>query len=556
MRSSAAAIAWEFRRRHRWGLIALGGYLLVLATIKLLPLEPERFIEDDQSFALVVVVPLSATFIYFLAVFSFGLDGDLSARQSMYPARMFTRPVTSAALAAWPMLYGSAAMAILWFATRFLAVWPPGEKVPIVWPALLAASLLAWTQALTWMPYALPGLRVIVTVLWLAAIDAVVLLALRYEAREQVMLAILAPHVPLAYLVARYAVARARRGDVPDWRKTFSLLGSIADVLPRRRRDHFPSPSRSQTWFEFRSTGRSLPALIAILLPFELAMLFLFRDTPAIVMEIVIFVLLTPPFMAAFVGATSSSHGVTPLIATRPLSNASLIASKLTATIWSTVAAWLLVVIALPFALKLSGTSPVIIERAHRLVEVAGMPRAIAILVLGLGVLVASTWKQLVQSLYIGMSGRAWIVKASVFGALSFLAIIVPLASWVVRDRYRIAVLWNALPWIAAVLVCLKLFAAVWVAIRLHDNRLLSDRTLVTGALWWDIVVFALYGLLVWIVPEIIVRHYVLALVAILEVPLARLAAAPLALAWSRHRSANGRESSPQSSFSSACRRC
>ena len=30
MRSPAAAIAWEFRQRHRWGLIALAGYLLVL----------------------------------------------------------------------------------------------------------------------------------------------------------------------------------------------------------------------------------------------------------------------------------------------------------------------------------------------------------------------------------------------------------------------------------------------------------------------------------------------------------------------------------------------
>ena len=36
MRSSAAAIAWEFRARHRWGLIALAGYLVVLAAIKLL----------------------------------------------------------------------------------------------------------------------------------------------------------------------------------------------------------------------------------------------------------------------------------------------------------------------------------------------------------------------------------------------------------------------------------------------------------------------------------------------------------------------------------------
>ena len=73
-------------------------------------------------------MPLAATFMYFLAVFSFGLAGDLAARQSMYPARMFTLPVTTAALAGWPMLYGTAAMAILWLATRLLAVWPSGVR--------------------------------------------------------------------------------------------------------------------------------------------------------------------------------------------------------------------------------------------------------------------------------------------------------------------------------------------------------------------------------------------------------------------------------------------
>ena len=35
MRSPAAAIAWEFRQRHRWGLIAVGVYYLILAAIKL-----------------------------------------------------------------------------------------------------------------------------------------------------------------------------------------------------------------------------------------------------------------------------------------------------------------------------------------------------------------------------------------------------------------------------------------------------------------------------------------------------------------------------------------
>src|SRR5947207_2978090 len=127
MRSPALAIAWEFRRRHRWGLIVLASYLIVLAMIKLLILQWQRVnLDDSQSFALVVVVPLAATFTYFLAVFSFGLSGDLAARQSMYPTRMFTLPVTTRALAGLPMLYGSAAMTILWLATRLLGVWPSG----------------------------------------------------------------------------------------------------------------------------------------------------------------------------------------------------------------------------------------------------------------------------------------------------------------------------------------------------------------------------------------------------------------------------------------------
>ena len=91
------------------------------------------------TFAFMVLVPLSFAFMYFLAVFSYGLAGDLAARQSMYPARMFTLPVTTAALAGWPMLYGTMAMARLWLATALLALWPSGVRRcrssgPRCWP--------------------------------------------------------------------------------------------------------------------------------------------------------------------------------------------------------------------------------------------------------------------------------------------------------------------------------------------------------------------------------------------------------------------------------------
>ena len=39
-----------------------------------------------------------------------------------------------------------------------------------------------------------------------------------------------------------------------------------------------------------------------------------------------------------------------------------------------------------------------------------------------------------------------------------------------------------------------------------------------------------------WLVPTLLLPTYLLALIAVLGVPLVRLSAAPLAVAWNRHR--------------------
>lgn len=547
MRTAAAAIAWEFRRHHRWGLMAVTGYLGVIAIIKLVMLGPGKGLvfETDEIFALVVMVPLSATFMYFLAVFSFGLSGDIAARESMYPARMFTLPLSSAALAGWPMLYGSVAMALLWFGTRLFALWPAGLDLPVVWPGLLAPVFLAWLQALTWMPYPLRGLRLFVATGWLVALDAIVIIAFELRTPEPAMLAILAPQLPIAYLVARFAVTRGRRGDVPDWRGLLQRrLEPASKAGASAPRKHFDSASRAQAWFEWRRYGWSLPLLVGILLPFELALLFVFREVPVIVFETLLGVLLTPSLMAIFVAATVSrsnphsrdSYGLTPFIATRPMTSASLVAAKLKATIWSTLAAWTLVAVAVPLALWLSGTATFVLELMHGVIEVFKLPRAIAIAVLLLLALLFSTWRQLVQSLYVGMSGREWVVKASVFVTLSALAVGLPFAGWLFHSGRLIGFLWHGLPWIAGVLAGLKLLAAAWVAVRLHGSGLVAHRTLLIGAVCWDGAVFAVYWVLVWILPGLLARGWFLMLIAILMIPLTRLSAAPLALAWNRHR--------------------
>lgn len=530
MHSAASAFAWEFRRRHRWGLLAIAASIVALAVIRFAFIGTGRVNESSDMVALAIVIPMTTAFLYFLAVFSFGVGGDIAARQSIFPPRMFTLPVTSSALAGWPMLYGSIAMMLLWLAMRLVVAWPSGFDVPTFWPFLLGPSLLAWTQALTWLSYPMPGLRMIVTVVWLATIDAVIMTALELKASEGVMLALLAPHVPIAFFVARFAVAQARRGDVPDWQ-----FGRVTSRRFAAVRAHFASPARAQEWLEWRQHGRSLPWLVALLLPFELALLFLFHETPVIVFETLCTVVLTPPFVAIFVAATVSS-GVTPFVTARPLTSAALVAAKLKVSMRSALVSWLLVLAAVPIAVRWSGSTPIVNDWLRDLVKAVGTPRTIAIVALGIVLLIASTWKQLVQSLFIGMTGREWLIKTAAIGALVCLAVIVPIARWAFGERVIVARLWTALPWILATLVTLKLVAAAWIAIRLHARRVVSDRTLLRGALSWDAAVFALYGLLVWITPAVIVRRHALALVAILAVPLVRVAAAPLALTWNRHR--------------------
>ena len=236
-------------------------------------------------------------------------------------------------------------------------------------------------------------------------------------------------------------------------------------------------------WFEWRRHGRSLPVLVAMVLPFGLALLWVFRDTPWRVFGSLAVVLLTPPIMAVFVAANvsrssadgSDSYEMTPFMATRPLSSTSLVAAKLAATIRSTVVTWLLVLVAVLLALRLSGASSAVADGALDVIEIAGMPRAVALALLGLSALVVSTWKQLVRSLYVGMSGRAWLVKASVFATLVVLTIIVALAPWVHGNVDAFLALYKALPWILAALICFKISAVAWIAARLHDSRLLAS---------------------------------------------------------------------------------
>ena len=540
MRSPAAAFRWEFGARHQWVLIALGIYLLALGMIKPLVLGPGAKVRFGDGFIGFGLVPFSFAFFYFIAVFSFGLNGDLAGRASIFPSRLFTLPVKTAELARWPMVYGGAAMMLLWFGTAILARWPLGLELPLVWPALLGAVVMAWTQALTWMPYGLRGIRVIAATLVLISIDATVITAIELELPETTLIAFLAPQLPLAYAIACYGVARARRGVVPDW-----SLFSGGRAIGARPLSPFQSPAAAQFWFEWRRNGRSLPILVAMVLPFELLMLFVggFGST-GFIFEVLLFVLVTPIVMAGFTAATVSkanpfardAYGVSPFTATKPITTVGLIAAKLKMAMWSTFAAWILVLLFIPIGFSWSGADSVLIEWARWFAIDVGMPRAIVFGILVLGGFMLGTWMMLVQSMFVGLSGRVWLIKTSGIAGLVFFMAIGPIFQLVVESRAALAWLWDNWVIVPAILVVLKIIAAIVIAGRLSRRGLISERALVIGAASWAALVFVLYGALVWWVDTPLLPRYGFMLIAILAVPLARISAAPLALASNRHR--------------------
>jgi polyhydroxybutyrate depolymerase len=542
MPSPGFTIVRTLARQHRWGLAAVGVYLVLVAVARLLVFEPGwPGRENPGGFAATTIVPLWTAFIYLVAVFSFGLSGDVTARQSMYPARFFTLPVRTATLAGWPMLAGGTAVALLWVGARIAAPWPDVIAALYVWPGLFAIVFLWWTQVLAWAGYGLPGLRIALAVLWLTAIDAVVFNAIEYEVSEWTMAALLAPHLPLAWWSARRALARARRGDVPDWRGALARFGHAADGTRQRR--GFTSAARAQFWYEWRQHGRSLPVWVAIVLPFELALLFIAgADSPRLVTGTLAAILLTPPFLAAFTApaarstaADADAAGMSTFVATRPLATTTLAAVRLKTALASTLVTWLLVLVAVPLALVGSGAWSVAVDRLRWMADGVGWPYASITAILILAALIVSTWKQLVQAQTLGLAARPWLVKASVLSRLSLLILVVLLLDWI-GNRNGIATLWAAAPWVLAGLALVKTGAAAWMATRLVPAGVMGAGRLVALAAGWVATVLALYGVLIWLVstPPFLPR-YLPALLALLAVPFVRPAAALMATAWGRH---------------------
>ncbi len=559
--SPALAFGWYVWTRHRIGLTLCSGYwLLVMIGANVLPIASFPRALLPFLFAL----PCGVVFGYLMPIFSFGWDARLEARESGFPARLGTLPLPTRSLVVWPMLWGTSILTLAWLTLpwgvlRMIA----GNDLgfPIWWLALLFAVVLAWLQAIVWSPFPLPWLRALVAApLVGAAIGMPPFLHSAFDIGEGLAVALLAVQLPAAYLIAVRGVGRARRGDVPcwNWPGWRAWLRWISATTARRP---FLSPAQAQLWFEWRRCGLAFPLMTAasaiVWIPMIPMTAQFIEDAaqgglpivpPILLHEIgsrwlvVVQVLIFLPLMASAIGpelgklpGRDRKLVLSSFLATRPVSEGMLVRAKFETAALSALAGWGVAAAGLLLWFALGGRAAGMAEQFEAARQRhAAMPFWTTLTLLVAGSL-ALTWLQMVKGLWAGLAGRTWVRLGSAIGFGVFTAL-TSFAAWLAKSPEYWQTFADLLPWLAGGIVALKSLAAIWSLSRLKRNALVSPHVLIGALAVWSIVVIGLFVALRWLIPREVVPTSGLVLGIVLLVPLTRLALAPLALAWNRHR--------------------
>jgi hypothetical protein len=543
---TSLAIAWALWRRHRWGIVAVASFVAGAAIVTSIGTAFwDRRTVTAVLGPIAVALPLPA--VYLIAVFSLGFNTDVGARESCFPAGLFRLPVSTAALVAWPMAYGAAALSVLWFVVALFVLRPWfnlwNMEVPLWWPAGLAVTTVACFQAVLWSPVGLPLFRIALTALLVPGLIALTEFAVMSGSSQLFLVALFASISSLAWTSGYVGVKRARRGDTPNWSGLFRPLRQLLQRLARRRQP-FVSAARAQLWFEWRRTGLSLPVLTAVVLPFVLLPLIFGKNDAIPIWRTVLGALTTPLLLAGLAGTTVSGnhpwvkdyYGVAPFNASQPMTSADMVAAKLKAAGLSTLVAWTVMALMAVAALAATGNLGEVADWWERGLRTHNSVQLAAGVIAGTALLVVWTWKRMVDSLLLGISGRKWIIHACIYGNISGLVGLGIVAGWIYRNPESHAIVLDLLPWLLTLWVLCRLWATAWALRRALRRKLLESRTVLGWVLAGLSFGGTTFGVLAWVVPgEYVPAHYLLFLV-LLTMPMAHLAATPLALAWNRHR--------------------
>jgi len=545
MRSPTAALLWEIWRRHQWTVAAIAG--LTAAGRVVDALERRTGGADSEASALATLLAMVA-FLLLLSVFNY-TESPRGKGVGRFPQRLFTLPVTSLRLVTVPMLAGIASIELLYLLWMGPLSTGGSASAPFV-SVLFAAFVVCYLSAL-WTLERAGSLRLLVLGMIAFALFAVGVLPSfpptppPFWRSEIVLTAVVAGGAVFAFLLAWHHVARLRSGGT---RRAEWLWGPISIAAPTRRRA-FANPAAAQFWFEWRSSGIVLPALVGgvvvlVIMPTS----WMVQSDAAYTFYLLLVAVASPIVMAVPVGIAfgkpafwSEDLAVPAFVAVRPLSSEDLVAIKVKVAAVSAALSWMIVLACLATWLSSWGNLDFVSQFAISLWAFHGQSvwavcGIVALLAIAAMLL---TWRFLVSRFWSGLSGMrplfagsvVWLVVLVIAG-IAFDAGRLP--GWLLGDPGRL----GPVVAIGAVLVIAKYWIAAYawrsVAPRYLRPYLVFWLAATTSFLTLGMV---LWGLLRIYLPLDVERSRSLViLLALIAVPLARVGLAPGSLARNRHR--------------------
>jgi hypothetical protein len=535
------SLAWN---RHRTVFIGAALTLAALAVaVRLLsPLVPPEALIAGSA------VPLVGVFGFvFNALLFVEQQGNLSSR---YPRFMFTLPARTGVLATWPMLFLTLCSGLMWLATSLLFPLPGGNRLPVVVPALGLAAMMAWAQALAWMPIAIPFVREVFNIASVAALVALAVgLRLFLNISWDALAVLLAGYIASAWAVGWAAVSGDRHGQTWRlWPAQWPLPRAKNVAAHQGKKRPFRSAFEAQVWYEWNVHGLMLNGFVgANLLMVSGVLIGTGRQGSQEWFATIIMILLA--VVVAMIGSTGGSFGqLRPLrsqtrglhtfLPVRPMTALQVVAAKFRMAAASVLLNWAWAVALTALWIFVSGNrgnaAMLFRDLRHRYPGLQLM----ALIVLASILLPLLSWRMLTGLVTPILAGRRWVANVAAWVYLSIVFGLVGSAHWFSKNPQLIVGVYAALPWLVGGVAILKgalAVAAFQVAIRL---RLMTGRDIAAVLSLWLFFSGCAIAMAFLIGPTVAVpvSSSVLAVGFALLVPLVRFPLTTLAFDWNRHR--------------------
>ena len=527
MKSVPWAIGWEMLHRGRWGLIlsALGANTLPALLFGLLRYEGALESREEASTILMHLMTVQIN----LFLFATAVIGALSPI-----SRLYTFPISTASLVGWPMVLGMIAVAVEMAATIvilnmcFGLGWRPlGPTLfaGATFPAILAGLWLAEKSG--WLPVVFGAVATPLCLWFKARYGPLFSTPNHYWTEVTFGDAATLAVVPIAaYVVGVVGVTRNRCGSPPYSIGLMAWLQRVFAFGPQTELT-FQNPLRAQLWFEWRTKGAALPAIVGMGLFMGFGIWLLSSRNANALLEgciaggaMLLIAALLGGFVLGNVGRADSDIQIGQFLATRPLTNSQLAGTILKTTAKSVFLGWLLWAVAL------------LIVYATLLALRVNL-RVVPPAPLGwwfVPVSLVGAWTAASLMLTLALTGRQNLLAVSIFVAIA-LAIGLMLFERTVLSPQAGEYFTRGLAAFGGLVFVLATIVALLAA---HRRQLISRRMLSAAIGTW----IALCSLSVLFLSPFTVEQLALGILVagLLALSVAPLATAPLALAWNRTR--------------------